>query len=80
MERTPEEQSELNTLGDNIRKIRLENHLTQAELAAELDIEKPNLSRIENGKTNPTFLTLKKIARKLYVHVCAFIPGTKNEK
>ena len=55
MERTPEEQSELNSLGDNIRKIRLENHLTQAELAAELDIEKPNLSRIENGKTNPPF-------------------------
>lgn len=36
--------------------------LTQSDLGALIDMEKSNISTIENGRQNPSTLTLKKIA------------------
>ncbi|MCR5742294.1 MAG: helix-turn-helix domain-containing protein [Lachnospiraceae bacterium] len=36
--------------GEKLRKKRLEAHLTQYEIAAELDFDRSKVSKIENGK------------------------------
>ena len=59
----------IRTLGQNIRKIRLEKRMNQVDLALACDFKKPNMQRIEAGNTNPTFKTLLKIARALEVNV-----------
>lgn len=51
----------LKTLGKRIRDIRKEKGFTQVELGDMIDMEKPNMNRLEKGGTNPTILTLKKI-------------------
>ncbi len=62
-----EEQKYLRELGRRISIRRKERKLTQGQLAEICKMEKANLSRIETGKTNPTVLTLKKIAAELFV-------------
>ncbi len=38
------------TFGEYIRKLRIENDFTLTQLAAKLDLDSANLSKIENGK------------------------------
>lgn len=52
-------------IGKNIKKIREEKNITQAELAARCNYEKSNMSRIESGRTNLTIGTLLNIAESL---------------
>ena len=59
----------LKQLGKRIAIIRKEKKITQLELAFRCDIEGPNITRIESGGTNPTFLTLKKIAEGLEISI-----------
>ncbi|HET8964290.1 MAG TPA: helix-turn-helix transcriptional regulator [Chitinophagales bacterium] len=59
----------IKTLGQNIKKIRLEKRMNQVDLALACDFKKPNMQRIEAGNTNPTFKTLLRIARALEVNV-----------
>ena len=56
-------------LGLKIKSIRIQKGYTQLQLATDIDIEKTNFSRIERGMTNPTFITLSKIALALDIHV-----------
>ncbi|HRG89075.1 MAG TPA: helix-turn-helix transcriptional regulator [Chitinophagales bacterium] len=55
-------------IGRKIRDRRKEKKMSQDEVAALCDIEKANLSRIENGKTNSTILTFRKISLVLFNH------------
>ena len=55
-------------IGRKIRERRKEKKMSQDEVAALCDIEKANLSRIENGKTNSSILTLRKISLVLFNH------------
>ena len=55
----------LKALGRRISDIRKEKGLTQVELGDLIDMEKPNMNRLERGGTNPTVLTLKKICTAL---------------
>lgn len=52
-------------IGKNIKKIREEKNISQAELAARCNYEKSNMSRIESGGTNPTIGTLLTISESL---------------
>lgn len=54
-------------IGERIKKLRQEKGMSQQTLADECDIESPNLSRIENGNTNPTIKSLWKISNALGV-------------
>jgi DNA-binding XRE family transcriptional regulator len=49
--------------------------MRQIELAHKCDLEKGNMYRIEAGKTNPTFLTLLKVAAALGVSVEEIVKG-----
>ncbi len=57
----------LQALGNRIAAIRKEKDITQVELSYRCEIERPNMRRIEAGNTNPTILTLKKVATALEI-------------
>lgn len=56
-------------LGDKIRNLRLEKGLTQEDAAHDAEIDYSFYNQIENGKRNPSIITLKKIARALGVSI-----------
>ncbi|MAY88117.1 MAG: DNA-binding protein [Pseudooceanicola sp.] len=62
---TEQEKRFLKNLGKNIAKLRKLNDLSQLDLCAKIDMEKSNLSAIENGRQNATSLTLLKISEAL---------------
>lgn len=62
----------LKLIGKNIARLRKENGLSQKELGILIDMEKTYLSSIENGRQNPTALTIKKIADAIGCEVGVF--------
>ncbi|MFV0537627.1 MAG: helix-turn-helix domain-containing protein [Dysgonomonas sp.] len=60
-------------IGKNIKKIREDKNISQAELAARCNYEKSNMSRIESGKTNLTIGTLLNIAKSLDITIINLI-------
>jgi len=62
----------LKKIGKNISSLRREYGFSQLDICAIIDMEKSNLSSIENGRQNFTALTLKKIADAIGVDVKLF--------
>jgi len=60
-------QSESARLGANLKKIRTKKGISQGDIARELEVSRGFVSTIENGKTNPTLLTISKLAKALGV-------------
>lgn len=56
-------------LGDCIKKIREAKGLSQKEVAAACKMDTGNYSRIEGGKTDPSFSSVQKIAKALGVQL-----------
>jgi len=56
-------------IGDKIKEIRIKNGISQQDLAAKCNFEKPNMSRIEAGRTNLTVKTLFTISIALGVRI-----------
>lgn len=54
-------------LGDILKKTREVKGFSQKEVAAILNMPQPQYSRIESGKTDPSFTTLERIATALGV-------------
>lgn len=50
-------------------KARIENGLTQAQLAKKLNTKQSVLSRVENAKTTPTLSFLKRLAKVLNLNL-----------
>ena len=63
------EEELLKCVGKNIQKYRMQKGILQQDLAAICNMEIPNMSRIENGRTNPTLKTLLKISSSLGVEI-----------
>lgn len=59
----------LTALGIRIKELRTKQNISQQELAGLCDFEKANMSRIENGGTNPTIVTLLKISAALKINL-----------
>lgn len=53
------------TFGEYIRTLRSENNLTLTQLAAQLDMDSANLSKVENGKRDFDEKRLEKLAGSL---------------
>ena len=49
-------------IGKRIREIRNQRDVSLSTLSANCHMDKPNLSKLETGKTNPTLYMLKRIA------------------
>ena len=69
---TASDKKYLYTIGKNIARLRREKGLSQIDVCAEINMEKSNLSSIENGRQNVTALTLRKIAEVIGVEVKEF--------
>ena len=48
--------------GKKLRKLRLENELTQEELGFEIDLDNSTIAKYENNKRCPNLFVAKKIA------------------
>jgi len=68
-----EDKKYLRQVGKNISNLRKENKLTQEEVCTELEMDKSYLSSIENGRQNPSLLTLKKLAGAIGVDTIEFL-------
>jgi len=62
----------LEKLGKRIAKVRRANGLSQLDLCSKINMEKSNLSAIENGRQNATSLTLKRIAEGIGCEIGEF--------
>ena len=71
-------------VGRNIQQIRQSKGLSQVDLVGRIEgnIDTTNISRIEQGRTNPTLLTLYRIAQALEVSLLDLvaIDKTKGDK
>ena len=64
-------------LGQEIAKQRKKQGLTQLDLASLVNMEKPTITRLEKGRTNPTSLTLLKISKALNIPISKFFKFQK---
>ncbi len=56
-------------LGENIRRVRLAQEMTQGDLCRKLKVDPAYISNIENGNKNPTLATIERIAEALSVSI-----------
>jgi len=56
-------------LGSELARARAERHLTQPALAEAANVQQAEISRIENGRSNPTFATVVRLADALGLEV-----------
>lgn len=63
------ERQYLKLVGKRIKELRKSKSIAQNDFAYSCDFEPPSLARIEAGNTNPTLLTLRKIAKVLGISV-----------
>ena len=56
-------------LGKKIKELRKQMGYTQERLAELVEIDAKNLSKIENGAHSPSFKTLEKLSKVLYVNL-----------
>ena len=59
-------------MGKSIAKVRKDRGFSQNALCDLINMDKPNLSAIENGRQNASSLTLKRIADAMEVEVGVF--------
>jgi len=59
--------NEAKKLGDNLKRIRTEKGVSQADIAKSLGVSRGFVSNIENGKRNPTLSTISRLAEALNV-------------
>jgi DNA-binding XRE family transcriptional regulator len=63
------------TFGRRVRELRESKHMTQDELASGAGVQRPDVSKIENGRSEPNLRTIRKIARKLEVSLSELFKG-----
>ena len=54
-------------VGDNVRRIRLHQRITQEELSERCGLSQQYISGLENGRRNPTIVTIFELAQALGV-------------
>jgi transcriptional regulator with XRE-family HTH domain len=59
-------------VGQNVRRLRLAAKISQAELAARMGVDRAYISGLEQGRRNPTVVTLWHIAKALGVAMRSF--------
>ena len=67
-------------LGEQIKRMRNAKGLSQKEVLNISGLDKAQLSRIENGKTDPSFSTLEKIAKALGLSLSQLFASTDELK
>ncbi|MEI6524185.1 MAG: helix-turn-helix transcriptional regulator [Bacteroidota bacterium] len=63
----------IKAVGERIRQFRLEQNISQEDLAYEADILVSQIGRIERGETNPTISTLYVISVALKIELSTLL-------
>jgi len=66
-------------IGEKIKKIRLQNDMTQQQVADQCGLSKGMISKIECGKVMPTIATLSKIAHTLKVKMSLLMEDSESK-
>ncbi len=64
-------------VGDNLKKLRVLNALTQAELAQKAGLTLAAVARIERNEAEPRMTTLRKLAEALEVSPAELVKGNE---
>ncbi len=67
-------------IGEKIKFLRLQNNLTQEELADRCELSKGFISMLEKDKTSPSIATLKDILEALGTNLAEFFNDIEEEK
>jgi putative transcriptional regulator len=67
----------LKALGAHIKKTRLQKGITGAELARMLLMDKPNITRLEKGRVNPSVYFIKQVCDVLEINLVEFFKEVK---
>ena len=67
-------------IGEKIKRIRLENNLTQEELADRCELSKGFISQLERDMTSPSIASLVDILESLGTNLQEFFSETVDEK
>jgi transcriptional regulator with XRE-family HTH domain len=65
-------------IGNTLRRLRKERDWTLDQLASATGVSKPMLGQIERGESNPTIVTLWKIAKGLQLPFSAFLQSIEH--
>ncbi len=76
---TSEEELQLKTLGEILRKYRIERGFSQESFAEKTKMDRTYISGLERGKRNPSYLIIKRIAEVLEIPEQKLF-GTDNRK
>jgi len=60
-------------IGENIKRLRHSRSISQEALADYAEVDRAYMSRLENGKVNPSIGTLLKVAIALEVEIADFL-------
>lgn len=67
VDRTPEVASWLREFGDRLRELRAKQGVSQLQLSAAASLSQPYLSDVEQGRRNPSYVTIRVLAAALDV-------------
>jgi len=70
----------LKRFGQQLKRVREEKGISSAELGRLTYIDKPHITRLEKGGTNPTLTTLIKLAEALGVEIHELFEGYSYKK
>ena len=70
----------LKKFGQQLKRVREEKGISAAELGRLTFIDKPHITRLEKGGTNPTLTTLIKLAGALEVEIHELFEGYSFKK
>ncbi|MFB6455316.1 helix-turn-helix domain-containing protein [Chitinophaga sp. Hz27] len=63
----------IKSFGANLKRIRKEKEMTQVDVAFEAELEPSYMTRLENGKVDPSLSTICALASALDVDPCELI-------
>lgn len=66
-------------IGDNIYKLLKDKHMTQRELAAQIRVQEPTLSKWMTGQRQPSAYALLRISRVLDVSMEYLMRGVEDD-
>jgi transcriptional regulator with XRE-family HTH domain len=63
-----------------VRELRRARHLSQRQLASRMQVARTHVSKIENGKANPTLVSLERLAAALDVDLCYLLQNSHSRR
>jgi len=70
-----EKEEFLKRFGNHLKKVRMEKGITGSELGRRCYMDKPNITRLEKGRVNPSLFILKRLCDGLEIELTDLLKG-----